>query len=649
MNIIDERMDERVSNKVYDFGNFREFKVNMAVGEYEKNIPDVAEKQVEFAKKMTEKIFDLDLDNKIEVNYNRCGMGKSTLIKAILNQLVNNYLYMGEVPRKWQKDPFNYGAIVITDRLERLEDIANYRTNGNEGLYDRCYLMKYAKEDEEQLYKNQRKEFLEQLQEQSKYPIVLISTQKYFKMKESERKLLYKWNNGTRRLLMCDEKPPIISTEIIDERYLSNIKVALEELPKGEDKLELIEYWNSFYSYIDNIRDNYTEYDINWICGSGNDCLISPATDKKFFKKLEELASTKLYDSIVKLKEINKNGCLFISNGDKDQDNSRKFVLINNNTDKFDTDLCKTIIFDATAMEDIDYTISDKYNIFKFDDSKESDINLHYITVTTSQGRLKANQKHVENIAKYINELSDDLFVATYGKKSGIFQKFSSLLNTKDIAYFGDIKGKNNWNDKSEMAQIGLNRKSHDVYLATYIALTNVDEKWNKIQDSDKIYEDIVSILESDNGNFVNKKMQRIMESDLVVDSVQNIMRIKCRHFNNRDKCNVFLLCAKVYCTAIESIEKSIGAKKLEYTPDMFVEAREQDRNKKDGTKTNNQKFKEWFESWEGEKVEVKEVKTILDIKDKAWEKLKKSATWNNLSNEFGIEREGRKFYLVRK
>lgn len=32
---------------------------------------------------------------------------------------------------------------------------------------------------------------------------------------------------------MCDEKrPPIISTEIIDERYLSNIKVALEELQR---------------------------------------------------------------------------------------------------------------------------------------------------------------------------------------------------------------------------------------------------------------------------------------------------------------------------------------------------------------------------------------------------------------------------------
>lgn len=78
-------------------------------------------------------------------------------------------------------------------------------------------------------------------------------------------------------------------------------------------------------------------------------------------------------------------------------------------------------------MEDIDYTISDKYNIFKFDDSKEKygNINLHYITVTTSQGRLKANQKHVENIAKFnINELSDDLFVATYGKKVGYFKKF---------------------------------------------------------------------------------------------------------------------------------------------------------------------------------------------------------------------------------
>lgn len=638
------------SKKVYEYGDLKEFKIKGAVEEYKNSIPNISEKQVEFAKGLAKKIFNLEMDEKIEVNYNRCGMGKSTIIKAILNQLVNNYYFPCEdVSRSEQYDTFGYGAIVITDRLERLEEIDSYKINKNQGLYDRCYFMKYDKEDEEQQYKNYRKEFDEQLSEQYRYPIVLLSTQKYFKMKPSERNMLYKWAKGERKILICDEKPPIISTEVIDERYLSNIRTELEELPKCEEKMEIIEYWNSFYNYLSNLRDTYTEYDINWICGTDSDCLISPATDKKFFKMLEELASTKLYDSIVKLKEINKKGCLFISNSDKEQDNSRKFILINDNTDKFDTDKCKSIILDATAYYDIDYTISDKYNIFKFDDSKESDINLHYIKVTTSQKRLKDDIKHVENIAKYINALGDNLFVATYGKKSGLFQKFSSLINSNEIAYFGDIKGKNNWNNYSDMAHIGLNRKSNDVYLATYIALTKVDEKWNKIQDVDKIHTHITSLLETKKGVFTLEKMRMIMESDLVVDTVQNIMRIKCRHFYNTDICNVFLLCSSSYSAVVEKIRTVIGANIKEYIPDIFAEAKEQSFTKKDGTKTNNQKFKEWFDSWDGSKVEVREVKSALDIKDKAWEKLKKTTTWEMLSKDFVVKREGRKFFLVKE
>lgn len=635
-----------VMEQVYEYGikNIKEFKINMAVEEYKKNIPNISEKQIDFAKNLATRIFNLEMDGEIEVNYNRYGMGKSTIIKAVLNNLVNNYCFWGELPREAQLDDYGNGAIVITDRLDRLEEIANYN-----GLHDRCYLIKYDKDEESELYKKSKKDFLKQLNEQSKYPVVLLTTQKYFKMKKSERNLLYKWKNGERKILIVDEKPPIISTEIVDERYLSNIRVELESLPKGEDRTFLIGYWKKFYSWLDGVRDNYTEYDINWVSSSGNDCLISNATDKKFFDKLAELGSTKLYDSVSKLKDINKEGCLFISNSDKDQDNSRKFILINNNTDKFDTDKCKTIIFDATAKYDIDYTVSEKYNIFKFDDSKESDINLHYIKVPTSQRNLKSNFSNIENICKYINTLGDNLFVATYGKKSGLFQQFSRLINSKEIAYFGDIKGKNDWNNYSDMVHLGLNRKSNDVYLASYIALTRVNKKWNEVQDSDKIYIEVQEILKNNKGRFLNEKMQRIMESDLVVDTVQNIMRIKCRHFNNKEMCNVFLLCSGSYNSVIEKIRLVIGANKKEYIPDIFSEAKEQSFTKKDGTKTNNQKFKEWFECWDGSKIEVKEVKTILDIKDKAWEKLKKTTTWELLSNKFAIEREGRKFYLVKK
>lgn len=629
--------------KVYDFcKNLKEFKIEMAIEEYKNNIPNITQKQIEFATGLTNKIFNLEDDGVIEVNYNRCGMGKSTILKAILNQLVNNYYYIGKVSRDKVLD--YYGAIVITDRLDRLEEISQYK-----GLEDRCYFMKYDKNEENVLHKNYRVEFEEQLREQYKYPIVLISTQKYFKMKDNERNLLYKWKNGYRKIKFCDEKQPIISTVTIDEKYLSNIRVELEALPKGEDKTYLLEYWKRIYEWIDGLREEYTEYDINWVCGAGEDIILNRATDNKFFNKLKEYVSNKIYNDIEAIKEINESGCLFLSSSESDQDNSRQFILIRDNTDKLDVDKCKSIIFDATAYYDIDYTISDKYKIFKFDDSKESDIELHHIKVSTSQRRLKSSTSQIENISKYINTLGDKTFIATYGKKNGLFQKFNSFLKSEYMAYFGDIKGKNDWNDFNSMAHIGLNRKSNYVYLITYIALTKVNKKWNEIQDVDKTYTHINSLLENKNGIFTLEKMRRIMESDLAVDAIQNIMRIKCRHFNNTDMCKVYMLCSETYSPVVEKVKKVLGLDEIiEYVPDIIGEAKEQNTSKKDGTKTVNQRFKAWFDKWNGNKVEIKEIKTALGFTDKDWENVKKSKTWKCASARFETVREGKKYFIVR-
>lgn len=585
-------------NKVYEFNeNIKKYKIDNAIIEYKNNIPNVSEKQIEFAKQLINRVFNLDNDGLIEVNYNRCGMGKSTVIKAILNQLVNQYYHFGKSSREQELD--KYGAIVITDRLERLEEISQYK-----GLEDRCYFMRYNKESEDELYSIGRVEFEEQLKEQWKYPIVLISTQKYFKMKDIERNALYKWKSGQRKIKICDEKPPIISTQIIDEKYLSNIRVALEALQKGDDKIYLLEYWKKIYEWIDGLRDNYTEYDINWICGTDEDVILNKLTDRKFFEKLKEYVPTKIYDDILRIKEVNKNGCLFISSSDRDQDNSRQFILINDNTDKFDNDKCKTIIFDATAYYDIYYTICDKYKIFKFDDSKDSDINLHHIIISTSKRVLLKDTSKIINISEYINSLGYNLFIATYGKRSGIFQKFNRLLHSKDISYFGDIKGKNLWNNFSDMAQIGLNRKSDYIYLTIYIALNKADKKWNVIEDADTLHRLIEHLLETKKGEFTTEKMRRIMESDLVVDTVQNIMRIKCRHFNNKDICNVFLLCSSTYKAVVEKVKYIISAKKFEYTPKIFLEAKTVDRKPTDGkVKTNPQILLECLNNLDRDKI----------------------------------------------
>lgn len=613
-------------SNIYEFSTrLKKFKIESAIEEYKSNIPNVTEKQIDFAAGLTEKIFNLEDDGFIEVNHNRCGMGKSTILKAILNQLVNNYCYFGKMNREKVLD--QYGAIVITDRLDRLEEISNYK-----GLEDRCYFMRYDKNEENILHKNYRVEFEEQLREQFKYPIVLVSTQKYFKMKENERNLLYKWKNGNRKLKFFDEKQPIISTVTIDEKYLSNIRVELEALPKGDDKTYLLEYWKRIYEWIDGLREEYTEYDVNWVCGADEEIILNKATDKKFFEKLKDYVSNKIYDDIETIKEINKNGCLFLSSRDLEQDNSRQFILIRDNTNKFDIDKCKSIIFDATAYYDIDYTVSDIYRLFKFDDEKESDITLHHIPISTNQRILKQENERVENICKYINTLGSEMFVGTYGKRSGLFQKFSKLLDTKHIAYFGDIKGKNDWNNFNNMVQIGLNRKSHHVYLITYIALTQIYEKWNNVQDVDITYRHINSILELANGNFTLERMRRIMESDLTVDTIQNVMRIKCRHFNNSDMCNVFLLCSNSYKAVVKKVGTVINAKELEYTPEIFLTSDILDReNKNESLSQRIVRFWEDMPFIDGV-IDVKNIYKYHDITKKQFDKAKEK---NNKLKEF--------------
>ncbi|MDQ0149230.1 hypothetical protein ACFO6R_06430 [Eubacterium multiforme] len=580
--------------------NFNErklkFKKESMVKEYKNKMDRINDKQEDFANEIIDKIFNCEKD-KIYVNYNRCGIGKTTLIKSILNNLVNNYFYFG-LPKDSKMLESN-GVIVVTDKLDRLEDINNYK-----GLEDICYFMKYEKSDEEQLYKNTRIEFNKQLEQQKKYPIVLISTQKYFKMKEKERNLLYEWEKGKRSIKLIDEKPYIITTDIINEKYLSDISKGLEELPKGEEKEYLIDYWEQIRNHLYNLRKNYTEYDLNWISGDGTDVLFSKALDKKFFEILEKYATTKIYNDIECLKDINKNGCLFVSPSDSIQSNARQLILIRNNIDKFDIDKCKNIIFDATAKYDIEYNMSDRFELFKSNDTKESDIKIHHILTSTSQNSLLKKENHIETISKYINSLGDNLFVATYGKKRGIFQEFSRKLNTKNIAYFGDIKGKNDWNAFSSMAQIGMNRKSNYVYLIKYIALTNIDKKWNKIIDQDEISLEIKNIIENKEGIFENDKMQEIMESDLIVDTIQNIMRIKCRHFSNTELCNIFILCASYLNNITRKVADVVNAKLEEHTPNIFKEEKLINRKANEGKeKTNPQILLEYLKNLDKGKI----------------------------------------------
>ncbi len=569
----------------------KNIKKENTINEYIKNMEKynpVHIKQKEYIEALVNDIYENDIKDIISIVPCRCGIGKSTSINAILYQLANSGI------GKALKPLDGYGAIFITDNVERLNKTYNYSN-----LYTFAYLMKYK---EDSIEEENRKTFGEQIKEQYNFPILLITTQKYFKMTKEERQVLYKWRGGTRELCLIDEKPYLIKSVAITERYLSKIRIALEEVKKCDDKTYLLNTWKIIYNDLDIIRDRMAStYTTMWLKNSKKSLLFSEDEDKKFFKILSQYVTTTIYEDTLRLKDIYTNGCLFVSSDNKDTDNSRQFILTYNNIDKFDTDKCKYYILDATSKFDIDYLLEKKaLKYMNIDDEKaDKDIRVNMIPFSTSQKKLKETGEYsnTDVICGWINKsFSENLLVAcNRGTNGMIYNRFNNNLDTENIEYFGNIKGKNEYESLKEMVHIGFNRFSDIAYLETYIVLYDMANKFNNSVDAD-IQEEINTLLNSEKGQFTDLKMRGIFRSKCIVDTVQNVMRIKCRHFTNTDKCTIWIITSLLYEDVVRRVASNIGAEYYTFSPTEFEEAKTMSRKPNEGKDmTNPQKIKTYF------------------------------------------------------
>ncbi|WP_346874207.1 hypothetical protein [Clostridium sp. UBA5988] len=583
----------------------------------------VHNKQKEFIETLVKHIYENN-DNNIEVVPARCGMGKSTAINSILYRLVNGIF--GETTT-----PINgYGAILVTDSLERLEKTYEYKK-----LKNFTYLMKY---NNDIIEAENRNDFREQVKEQFKYPIILLTTQKYFKMTKEERNILYKWYGGARELCLMDEKPYLTKTIEINERYLADISVSLDEIKKCDDKVYILKTWKSIYNNLDVIREAMADkYTTMWLKKSKKCLLFSEDEDKKFFDLLSKYVKSCVYDDVLRLKDIYTQGCLFIASNNIDADNSRKFILLYNNMDKFDVDKCKYYILDATAKFDIDYKIDKRIKYMAIDDKKEDkDIRVNMIPFSTSQKKLKETGEYSNTnvIANWINKNFTDVLVAcNRGSNGVIYNKLNKLLKTNNIEYFGNIKGKNSYESLNEMVHIGFNRFSDVTYLESYIILYDMASKFNKSANED-ILEEINTLLKTEKGQFIDLKMKTVFVSKCVVDTVQNVMRIKCRHFTNTDKCNIWIITSKYYEDIVLRVADNIGADFKTFLPKEFEDVKVMSRKPMEGKEmTNPQKVMKYLnELAKGTIIKTKDIysKTGLTVKE-----LNKAKSNENVSKWF--------------
>lgn len=170
-------------------------KTELTYEDFETYLPqyDFDKKQIQFFKDTFEIIMHNRDTSKVTCFADRPGIGKSTLIKALMHCCIGYDAFKG------QYEPI--GLIVITDSMKRLEGLSDGRKDRIEAeecwgeLFEDWGIKYHYKEFEKNvIVLKSDVPFLEQLQKQHYKPIILMSTQRYFMLSKKVRDQLFTFN-----------------------------------------------------------------------------------------------------------------------------------------------------------------------------------------------------------------------------------------------------------------------------------------------------------------------------------------------------------------------------------------------------------------------------------------------------------------------
>lgn len=596
--IMDEEIEERVAEAVVGFKEI---------------VGNAHEKQEKFVEQIIGDLYKDGDMSKINVVPVRCGFGKSIVIKLFLRGLVKN--------RTRHED--GDGAIIVTDSIPRLEEIMKFQ-----GLEDMCALIKYTGSKEIRLdVENGEK----QMQKQGKYPILLMTSQKYERLNEKEREKLYTWDNGKRKIIIFDEKPFIYNQQIIDITFMSSIKKDIDKIRENEDKQFLISQFRRLVLNLEETSDALARdiEEIIWYKASNESLFESHEIGEKFMVLAEKVLKTDTLYRIKKILDLNKKGALFINKKNNKIENKRFFVLLEDNINKFDTDKIKYWIFDATSDYDVEY-YNNIFHIEKIDDSRNESLKIINVKENMSKQAIKEKSgKKIRALNKFIvNRVADgeEVIVATYSNVKGSIE----INESSTKLHFGNIKGVNEYREVCKMFHIGLNRQADYYYLGLY--MLNNKEIINELNGASddvsreklKALTKLKKIKKAQTTMFENEEINEIMIKKIFVDFIQNIFRTKIRDFSNRDQVEIYTFIEDKMEELLTMIEEYFDIKIEHIKATEF--AIESVISKKNPKESIAQKIMKWWVGYDWEKeLHISEILNLVGITQQQFNKAKEN------------------------
>jgi len=239
-------------------------------------------------------------DKEITVVPLMCGTGKSAYISHKMCEVI--------------KENSKSGLLIVTDSVDRM--------NG--------YQLPFNDELKSLIAENEKKTLImtaenvgKAMRDHKNKPILIISTQRYFRLTKKELIDLLTWRNGKRCLVMFDEKPYLTEQIKVTIKTFTDInavlQMAIDDTADQQEKAWAINQWQMLERRMQSIMDEYEGIQEGQFSLFHKDNGFMTTDDDRFMQIVEKnkyaihAKDPNAYINVCAIRQLVKNGAIYTS------------------------------------------------------------------------------------------------------------------------------------------------------------------------------------------------------------------------------------------------------------------------------------------------------------------------------------------------
>ena len=552
-----------------------------------------------------------DETDKVKVYSFPCGSGKSTALTMLIRETIER--------------ADGNGLIIVTDSVDRMKAYWDADST-NPSFYDD--FLRYVAAHKDDVTVLTGTDLQQGRKDQWDAPVLIMTTQRYFKCRRREIEEFLRWKEGVRPLIIFDEAPYLQQTRNVTpetfDKVSSRLRMGLEATTEEEiaAKKTAIDTWErlrtTYLSKLDELE--YTpDCDLLYCAGQPDeaiDHLIAYVTEHASRLNNQKEHITGLVRDVCQLAA----GWGLYAHLDSATAGKyeSKFVVHHDNRELVTDLAAKVIILDGTA--DLLPIYQEDY--IELGGVRQFERSMGYLTIVLCDLDTKSsllNHKDSTLPATVRSFLAADtkrdpsLVIFTSKAAEG---KFSRLgFDSNHLGHFNNIKGLNTYSQAVNIAQVGLNRNQQAHYFAMDLG-RNVD-----LRERLAASNDFAGALAA------TKEVSRELKYNegtatryILADIEQNMFRSAIRKVGNDQDVNYYLFFNH------ETNQALIATMKDRYER-LRVKFRVVSRDEIEKHKPVSMieeriaKIQKWYDGWDGQPVKRSDILIQLKMDRKAFDK----------------------------